>query len=80
MAVLTVGVKEERLRDVDAFAKTVSRSREDIVDEAIDRFLRKQEFERVSAGVREAFAQAGITEKHVEDAIREACLDRANRK
>jgi hypothetical protein len=38
MAVLTV--RDERLREVEEFARIVERSREDIVDEAIDNYLR----------------------------------------
>jgi metal-responsive CopG/Arc/MetJ family transcriptional regulator len=42
MAALTLTVRDDRLREVDEFARQEGRSREDIVDEAIDAYLRQK--------------------------------------
>ena len=77
MAVLTV--TDERFQAVEEFALKVERTREDIVNEAIDRYLRREEYERVCAVMREAVKKSGITKRDVEDAILEVRKERTTR-
>jgi metal-responsive CopG/Arc/MetJ family transcriptional regulator len=67
MATLTVA--DDRLREVDEYAKNEARSRDDIVNEAIEVYLRKKEWERIRQWGRE-LAATGITEEDVQEEIR----------
>jgi hypothetical protein len=68
MAVLTV--TNERLREVEVFAKVTERSQEEVVDEAIGLYLRKQKFERACAGMREWVDETGLTKEDLAKEIR----------
>src|SRR5215510_6531299 len=68
MALLTV--KDNRFREVEEFAKKVERSREDIVDEAIDIYLRTKALERLRQMGREMVTR-GVTEEDVSEAFEE---------
>jgi len=67
MATLTVA--DDRLLEVDEFAKKEERSREEIVDRAIEAYLLKKEWERMRRWGRE-LAAAGITEEDVREEIK----------
>jgi predicted transcriptional regulator len=69
MAALTLTVKDDKLRKVDEFARQEGLSREDIVDEAIDIYLRqKSSAVGCSAWGRE-MAERGFTEDEVMNII-----------
>jgi len=68
MATLTV--TDERLSEVDEFAKSEERSRDEIVDEAIDFYLRQKSLSGVSEWGRE-MAKRGYTEDEVMEIINE---------
>jgi predicted transcriptional regulator len=52
MAVLTVTVKDERLREMDDLAKKAERTREELIDDAIDKYLREARGSEAEKGSR----------------------------
>ncbi len=77
MATLTVA--DDRLREVDEFAKKEERSREEIVDRAIEVYLLKKEWERMRQWGRE-LAATGITEEEVREEIKKCREEEAARR
>jgi metal-responsive CopG/Arc/MetJ family transcriptional regulator len=77
MATLTVA--DDRLREVDEFAKKEERSREEIVDKAIEVYLLKKEWERMRQWGRE-LAATGITEEDVREEIKKCREEEAARR
>jgi metal-responsive CopG/Arc/MetJ family transcriptional regulator len=77
MAMLTVA--DDRLREVDEFAKKEERSRDEIVDEAIEVYLLKKEWERMRQWGRE-LAATGITEEDVREEIKKCREEEAARR
>jgi len=73
MATLTVA--DDRLLEVDEYAKEEERSREDIVNEAITLYLRKKRWERLRQWGRE-LAATGITEEDVREEIKNCRRER----
>ena len=71
----TLTVTEDRLREVDKFAEKEERSREEIVNEAIDAYLRKKALAELR-GLGRELAAAGITEDDVRAAIKEVRAER----
>jgi predicted transcriptional regulator len=69
MAVLTI--TDERLRAVDEFARIESRTRDDVVDEAIDKYLKRKSWDRLCTTIGEKMAARGITEEDINEAVRE---------
>jgi len=68
MAVLTV--TDARFQAVEETAIRESRTREEIVDEAIDLYVRRKAWARLRA-VGQEMVEAGITEEDVNEAFRE---------
>jgi len=64
MAMLTVA--DDRLREVDEFAKKEERSRDEIVDEAIYLYLR----EKTLNAIRDDIKKMGITEEDIFNEIK----------
>jgi metal-responsive CopG/Arc/MetJ family transcriptional regulator len=62
VAMVTLTVTDDRLRQVDEFAKEEARSREDVVDEAIDIYVRAKEWDNICAYGRSHALKYGITE------------------
>ncbi|MDR2591715.1 MAG: hypothetical protein LBC59_02775 [Chitinispirillales bacterium] len=77
MATLTVA--DDRLLEVDEFAKKEERSREEIVDRAIEVYLLKKEWERMRQWGRE-LAATGITEEDVREEIKKCREEEATRR
>jgi len=68
MATLTVA--DDRLREVDEYAKNEERSREDIVNEAIYFYLRKKRWNKIFENGDRLAAKNGITEDVIAEEIR----------
>jgi len=57
----TLSVTDDRLRQVDEFAKEESRTRENVVDEAIDEYLSEKRLNKI----RDEVMSMGITEEDI---------------
>jgi len=79
MATLTVA--DDRLLEVDEYAKNEELSREDIVNEAISMYLRKKRWNKIFEEGDRLAAKNGITEDEVMEIINyEIRLARAERR
>jgi len=70
MAVLTI--EDNVMLAVEKFAEKEERSRDEIVNEAIEAYLRRKKWNKIFAEGSALAATHGITEKDVNDAVREA--------
>ncbi|MDR2693163.1 MAG: ribbon-helix-helix protein, CopG family [Chitinispirillales bacterium] len=73
MAVLTLNIscKDETLRGIDEFAEIEERSREELVNEAVEVYLRRKRWDRVFTDGSDLATRYGITEGDVNEAILE---------
>jgi len=73
MVVLTLNIpcKDETLRVIDEFAEKEERSREELVNEAIEVYLRRKRWDRIFADGSALATRYGITENDVNAAIAE---------
>jgi metal-responsive CopG/Arc/MetJ family transcriptional regulator len=73
MAVLTLSIpcKDETLRGIDEFAQKEERSREELVNEAVEIYLRRKRWDKIFAAGNASATLYGITESDVNEAILE---------
>jgi len=70
MAVLTVEVTDDRIRAVEETAVRESKTREEVIDDAIDSYMMRKAWARLQELGRE-MREKGITEEDVNQAFQE---------